>query len=143
MAEEEIRRNNGGSPINGQVPPVEHRFKPGNQASKGVRTGKGHGIVAEFKRLLNQICDEDPQRRKYKQIAAKALMQQFLKGNGVVVRQMLDRLEGPVPTKLEGGDPDKPILIADAKNRLTSQLNRLAARSAETGGDSEPECGGS
>lgn len=46
-----IEPQKGASPVNGVVPPIEHRFKPGNQAAVG------HGAPRKLKEFQELILD--------------------------------------------------------------------------------------
>jgi len=81
--------------------PIETRFKPGNQASKGVRHGKGAGVLTELKKLLRREFPGDPQKRKGKEVLAASLLVNAIKGNGTAIKQLLDRLEGAIPVSFD------------------------------------------
>ena len=123
----------------GVVPPVEHQFKPGNQAAVGHRNGKGPQLLAGLNRIMCEAEPADKDSRERGIIAAISLYQQAIKGNPMAIRQLWGRLCGPIPTVLQGGDPEKPILIADAKEKLLARINSARTRIGDTGGDSEPE----
>ena len=107
--------NNPKRESNGSVgncrPPVEHQFKPGNQASKGVSRGKGPQLKAMLERVMRGVEPADPQQRKRVEIAALSLFQQAVKGNGTAIKELWGRLCGPIPNVHEGGDPDRPMRI--------------------------------
>jgi hypothetical protein len=124
-------------------PPLHSRFKAGNQASKGVRNGKGKsGVIAELQKLMRNVIPGDKQGRKGREIFAASLFLNATKGNGTAIKQMLDRLEGPIPTVLTG-DKDNPIVVDDARTALLGRIAGIAERIGEGEGDQGPDAAGS
>jgi len=134
-------------------PPVEHRFKPGNQASKGVRRGKGPQVTAAIKRALQETLKTDPTAkafengdklsRKGTDVMARGALINALKGNAAYFKEILARLDGPIPTQIEGGDPDKPIRFTglvsddelDAARRFLRSIGKGCTGNASGAGE--------
>jgi hypothetical protein len=109
LVAEKIREDNGR--VGPGHPPVEYRFKKGNQASKGVRAGKGGKIAAAVRKILAGTMADDPEGRKTLEVYAASLVKNAIDGNGTAIREVNARIDGPVPTVHEGGDPDKPVNV--------------------------------
>jgi hypothetical protein len=75
-------------------PPVEHQFKPG-YVPPGGRPKGSVSVVKYIKQLLE--ANEDEQAKKL----AQALILQAAKGNGAALKQILDRVDGPVKQEME------------------------------------------
>lgn len=88
-----------------------YQFKPGNQASKGVRNGKGQRIVGILRRLLRAQYPGDPEGRTTAEVLAARLIALAMQGNGVAIRQILDRIDGPVSTVIEGADSPLRVVV--------------------------------
>ena len=113
-------------------PPVQHRFGPGNQASKGVRHGKGMSIISELKRLLRQHMvnkDGSVSSTTYRQALAKSLVAHFLKGNPAAIKEIMHRIDGPIPTEItgKGGGPieTKDVTLEELKKLDPRELASL------------------
>ena len=121
-------------------PPIHARFKPGNQASKGVTRGKNTaGVIAELKKLMKGKIPGDKQGRTGVQIFVAALFLNATRGNGTAIKQVLDRLEGPVPME-HSGPGGGPIAFEDMtpvqrKKRIDELITKRGSGTGELAGD--------
>ncbi len=105
-------------------------WKPGQSGNPAGRKRGSVSITSAIKRVLSEPLPKDEKRRLVDLFAAD-LVEAARKGNGTAIREILARIDGPIATVHEGGDPDKPIrVVTDAKQRLTSLLAGIAARTA-------------
>lgn len=90
----------GASPINGQVPPAEHRFKPGNPG------GPGRGPSRPFREALDAALKGGNLSE-----VTQSLVHQAKKGNVHAIKEIAERLDGKVDQqhKITGGD--EPLVI--------------------------------
>ena len=110
-------------------------------------------IVHLIRRVLKEPCDvKGANGRTWAEVLGRSLIANAIKGNGTAIKQLLDRLEGPVPTVHEGGDKDKPIRVSnadidrlinnpeavEAADRLLDLLGRGKADPGGSGMDREP-----
>ena len=93
MGEAEPRRDlpPGASPISGLPPPVHTRWKKGQSGNPGGRP-KGESLVA----LMRRVLEQDHHGRPIKEILAERLVKEALAGKHAFVKELLDRVEGPV-----------------------------------------------
>ena len=52
------------------------------------------------------------------QIVAEAMYRKLTSGNPKLIHEAMNRLEGRVPHKVEGGDPDNPIQVQTTRVRI-------------------------
>lgn len=77
-----------------------HRFKPGRSGNPGGRPKGAVSIVSMIKKLLR----EDPERaRKVAENILDRAAENDAKALGFA-RTLLERVDGPVPTQIEGAD---------------------------------------
>ena len=100
------------------MPPIEHRFKPGQSGNPGGRP-KGTSISA----IMGELRDEkDP---KAKKTIAEKLARAFLKNaetNASFANIVLDRTEGAVVQKQQlSGLEDLAQLIAEGRKRAAQK----------------------
>lgn len=81
-----------------------YQFKPGNKASQGVRRGKGQRLVGILRRLLRSKYPGDPQQRTVAEVLVARLIVLAMQGNSMAIKQIFDRIDGPVPTTIDGAD---------------------------------------
>ncbi len=75
-------------------PPKEHRFQPGKSGNPAGKPVGAVSIMAAVRKHLN----ENPEQLHE---LAKSLVENAKQGNAVALRQILDRLDGPVPTVID------------------------------------------
>ena len=80
---------------NGLVRDAKGRFIKGRPHPKGGRPKGSYSLVTIWKRKLA----EDPARAER---LAEAILTHAEEGNGTAIKQVLDRLDGPVTEKTEG-----------------------------------------
>jgi hypothetical protein len=104
----------GASPRSGKPPPVATRWKPGQSGNPGGRP-KGESIVS----LLRKVLEQEHNGKALKELVAERIVKEALSGKHAFVKEMLDRLEGPVGQthKVEVG----PLTFAE----LSAQLAKL------------------
>jgi hypothetical protein len=73
-------------------PPVEHQFKPGNPGG-----GRPKGAVSITSRIQKYLR-ENPE--KADQLAA-SMVEDAIKGNGTVLKELLSRVDGSVPQRID------------------------------------------
>lgn len=115
------------------------RFKPGQSGNPGGRKKGTVSLVTLARQKLREIC-EDPKAegKSYAELFAAAWIANAIKGKDAPFKQLLDRLEGPVPTTF---DQDGVLRI------LVKYVDGLGApphdeRESETSDSGEvPDCG--
>ena len=86
-----------------------YRFSVGNKASLGVRHGKGQGVTRALAKLLKGKYPGDKEGRTGVNVLAAELLKLAIDGNGTAIREILNRLEGPIPTVVD--DDAGPVTI--------------------------------
>jgi hypothetical protein len=86
----------GASPINGQVPPPEHRWKPGQSGNPGGRP-KGQSITASLRALL----EKEHNGKRIVELLAERIMKEALAGKFLFAKEVIDRADGRVSDKVE------------------------------------------
>ena len=86
----------GASPVNGLPPPVHTRWKPGQSGNPGGRP-KGESIVA----LMRRVLERDHHGKPLSEVLAERIIKEALAGKPAMVKEVLDRLEGPVNQRHE------------------------------------------
>ena len=112
------------------------RLKGNNHANKD------YSITRIVKSMLDDAADErwlevedKGKGVTWRQAIAKRLLIEAVRGNAKICSELLDRLEGKVTLPI-GGEGGGPIGVeVDIKQKLISELNRLATRTGEAGGD--------
>ena len=92
-------RPEGVSPINGQEPPPEYRFKPGNKAAQGRRNG--FHLTPILKRLAREVNPKDKQGRTNAELLAEATLLHAMKGNSTAMKEAWERLDGKIKEESE------------------------------------------
>jgi hypothetical protein len=113
MSDEAAKRDlpPGASPRSGLPPPAHTRWKPGQSGNPGGRP-KGESIVA----LLRRVLEQEHHGRPLKEILAERLVKEALAGKHAFVKELLDRVEGPVNQRHEVKQSnDVRIIVADAR----------------------------
>ncbi len=96
----------------GGVPPVEHRFKPGQSGNPGRRPKKD--IAAE---IAQRVFEENGDA------IYRAMLKALLKGDPEVFAVLADRAYGKLTLKVEIPGPENlPDLIAEARKRRGGNL---------------------
>ena len=98
----------------------KHKFKKGEQRARdaGKKGGEAVSIITEFKRKL-----QDP---NYKKIDMEKLLLSlnlnFLKGNAAAIREVMARIDGPIPNSIQaeitGQIEVKPINISYGNGKI-------------------------
>ena len=86
----------GASPTSGKVPPVEHRWKPGQSGNPGGRP-KGESLTAGLRRRL----EAEHRGRTLAEAVIEALVRGAVQGKPQHIKEVLDRVEGKVTDKLD------------------------------------------
>lgn len=84
---------------------VPHRFPPGVSGNPGGRKKKV--ITEAYEELAELACPEDPEKRTYAKLAALGQFKSAIKGKTDAIKEITDRIEGPVNRDLidSGGAP--------------------------------------
>ena len=85
-------------------------WPPGKSANPKGRPRGSINITNAIKRVLASALPNEEKRRQV-DLFAEALVQNARKGNGTAIKEIMARVDGPVPTVHEGGDPAKPVKI--------------------------------
>jgi len=112
----EVPKNQGkktGRGGRGGVPPIEHRWKPGQSGNPKGRPTKAFCLTELVKAELEAQAEHqgkllknpDGSPKTYAQILASAIVRQAAKGNPSALNQLWDRMDGKVPLPLEHGGP--------------------------------------
>lgn len=115
-------------------------WKPGQSGNPKGRPKKEICITSLVKEHLEkeakqhgrELLNEDGTKKTWSQIVAEALVAHFIKGNPTAIKEVLDRVDGKVPDKLEASGPGGgPIEFKDStKKRLRDAMKD--ARTRET-----------
>jgi len=84
---------------------IAHQWRPG-QSGNTKKVKRGLGLVAYLKKYLNDPVQSGKDKGKRRGDALMERMAQLARSSQGAshLKQLLDRIEGPVPTKIEGGD---------------------------------------
>jgi hypothetical protein len=109
----EEQAENRGSPLNGVIPPTEHRFKPGQSGNPGGRP-KGRSVTECLRAILEARemgGKPAPGGRQISELVAMVLVKGALKGDPRHIKELLDRTEGKVAERHKIVPPIRPIPI--------------------------------
>ncbi|MFQ5850904.1 MAG: DUF5681 domain-containing protein [Candidatus Binatia bacterium] len=87
-------------------PPNAHpNWKKGDPSPnpKG-RPKNSECITAIIRKMLEEPCPHDKQKRKWKELVAEALLRLVVKGNSAAINNVMDRIEGKIPLPVTGSD---------------------------------------
>jgi len=84
----------------GKLPPVETRWKPGQSGNPKGRPKKEKLLEPLIRELLESKRRSDKEGRQWKMIVAEELLRQFTKGNPAAIKEILNRIDGPVKQSL-------------------------------------------
>lgn len=93
----------GGSPLNGVVPPVAHRFPKGVSGNPGGRA-KGPTLLSVVRTLLAANGGKGLKG------AAQGYTKQMKRGSFAHLKEYIEREEGKVPDRIAGPDGGTPVL---------------------------------
>ena len=115
--EQAANREPSASPITGAVPPVEHRFQPGQSGNPRGRPPE-RPIAAAIRDLLDRDDGE-----ALTAIAA-VTVSKARSGDFRFIRELLDRIDGKVTDRLElNGNPDIPLITDEFVQTLHRRLD--------------------
>ena len=86
-------------------------WTPGTSGNPRGRRRGSVNITSAMKRVLREVVAEHPEKRTRAEELARALIDLAATGNTQAIKEILARVDGPVPTVLEGGDPEKPLSV--------------------------------
>ena len=110
----------------GKLPPVETRWKPGQSGNPKGRPKKEKLLEPLIRELLESKRRGDKEGRLWKMIVAEELLRQFTKGNPAAIKEVLNRIDGPVKQALE---IDGKLEVKNhAREFLIGEFNRIRAR---------------
>jgi hypothetical protein len=110
----------------GVVPPVEHRWQPGKSANPGGRPGY-RGVSVAMRRLLRAGPDaldraiKEPRNNAEALAAAVILNSQSEQSGSGHLKQLLDRVEGPVEQRVHNTGEAAPAFIVEIVGREEGQ----------------------
>ena len=104
----------GASPRNGLPPPVATRWKKGQSGNPGGRP-KGESITARLRRVL----EGEHNGRVLLDLLAERIAKEALSGKLAFVKEVLDRLDGPVNQKREADGPSEVRIIVEDVHGLS------------------------
>lgn len=112
---------------------------------KGNNNAKSLTITTTIRGMLDEPCPERwlhaEDKNKgltWRQAIAGTILAGAVAGKPGIISELLDRLEGKVSQPISG-DKENPIQVEiDAKGKLISAINRLAARAGETEDTKKP-----
>ena len=104
----------GASPRNGLPPPVATRWKKGQSGNPGGRP-KGESITARLRRVL----EGEHNGRVLLDLLAERIAKEALSGKHAFVKEVLDRLDGPVNQKREADGPSEVRIIVEDVHGLS------------------------
>ena len=138
-----IQAGVGGSPLNGVVPPPEHRWKAGQSGNRRGRPAAGlsikewFNVMATWNRDQLQAVVDDPKESIERVSAARSWLTAGIEGAADALREICDRTSGrPIATmELNVADPwnnEPNIIISPETIALQHRLaKQLAQRQAE------------
>ena len=110
----------------GKLPPVETRWKPGQSGNPKGRPKKEKLLEPLIRELLESKRRGDKEGRQWKMIVAEELLRQFTKGNPAAIKEVLNRIDGPVKQSVE---IDAEVEAkTNAREYLIGEFNRIRAR---------------
>ena len=103
---------------------------PGTSGNTLGRKKGSISITSAIKRVLREIIAEDPDGKHTRaEELARVIIDLAATGNTQALKELFSRVDGVLPTVLEGGDPTKPVMpvmvVADARKLLLERINRL------------------
>ena len=91
---------------------IDRMFKPGQSGNPAG--GRVRGVSAEIKKFLTQKVPHDPKGRMYLEKFVEAMVTRAIKKSDFLMKEILDRVEGKVPTDpAEAAQYGVKIIIAD------------------------------
>lgn len=117
-------------------------FQNGKSGNPNGRPPKDVSLTSLLKEEIDKVCPSDKQGRTWRQLLVLAWLTGAMK-NPVLLKELLDRLEGKVAQPITGAGGGPIEVEHDAKGKLLSLLNSMSARTAETESDTKPQPKGS
>jgi len=145
------------SPKQPKRPPTAGSFKPGQSGNPGGRPKDGESFASVLRDLLSKDGQEianlcKTYAKEFRQFPAGVNMRSMIALRWIVallndptpglLQQMVDRVDGPVPSVLQG-DKEKPLEVSvnDARERLAHLVNQFVARTGTKPDSSESNAG--
>lgn len=96
MEQDTTTDNNGIEPENtGAIRNERGQFVPGVSGNPAGKPPGSLSIVAEIKKQLNQIAEEDPQKRmKFELLVRKVILKAINEGDVSMIKDIIDRIDG-------------------------------------------------
>ena len=89
------------------------QWKPGQSGNPNGRPPKELSLISLIKEELEQIAEGD---KTEAQLVARAIVQAARKAKVEIIKELLDRIDGPVKKKLEVGDEGEITFIVKYEN---------------------------
>lgn len=131
------------SPVNGQPPPASHTWRPGQSGNPKGRP-KSVSVMASVREFLQRTEYTIPPDKEGEpatlvklppgvtvaDLLAQIVIRQALRGNYNFIRELLDRIDGRVPAKIES----KGFTLADvvAEAEAAAKAHKPAERPGRT-----------
>ena len=94
-----------------QQKPGPNRWGKGTSGNAGGRPKKGHSLAELLAVEMDKICQEDKEKRTWKQLFILANLRWALKGHSGAMKEIWERTDGKVPQPLTGDQAGGPITI--------------------------------
>lgn len=95
-------------------------LRPFPKGKSGNPKGRPRGsisIVHLIRRVLKEPCDvKGANGRTWAEVLGRSLIANAIKGNGTAIKQLLDRLEGPIPVSFDEETGTLKIQVEYVKN---------------------------
>ncbi len=106
-------------------------WKKGESGNPNGRPRGSVNLTNYIKRKLKEVCDQPGADGKlWAELFSASLIANAMKGNGSAIKEIMARVDGPIPTVHEGGDPKKPIRVTN-QDILTLINNPAAVEAAD------------
>lgn len=114
-------------------------WKPGQSGNPKGCPPKAVRLSAILEAHLNDIADKDAKKRPWKELFVEAVVKMAIKGNGTVIREIFDRIDGKIPLPLRhGGDKSEPLLGRYMTREHVRRIGQAVLDAAERWEDTDP-----
>ena len=114
--EQQAKSRPPGAGKNGNVPPPEHRFKPGQSGNPAGRP-MGTAVSDQIGKILSHP--------KAAERVARGIIEKAAEGDATAFKALMDRFEGPIVQAIAADIKTGGFLTTDQTVALASQINEL------------------